>query len=573
MTKIEPTFLHSGIGDSARAGTVGTPLEAAAKTAALQDAIFHRANVALIATDETGIIQFFNAGAEQLLGFSAADVVNKLRADDFSDTEDAVAHAAALSGEFATSIAPGAGAMTFRASRGIDDSRELTLVRKDGSRFPALVLITALKDKPGIIIGYLLIATDNTARMQAQRDLTDANAEIEKASLGKSDFLVQLSHELRTPLNVILGFAELMESGVPTPAPSQKESLAQIVVAGRYLLDLSNKILDLALIESGRVTISVEPVSLAEVLRECRDIVALSATERRVRVTYPQFDFPCFVCADRTRLKQVLDNLLLNAIRHNDAGGTVDVDYLLDAKTPGVIRIRVRDSGRGLAPKRLAQLFEPIDGYGHRARVEAGVGLGLVLARQLIEKMGGHIGADSVVGVGSTFWIELKTTISSALVVPADDHAVIVPSLATNGTPPRTLLYVEDNPANLELVRQLIERRPDLRLLTAVDAVAGIESARVNQPEVILMDINLPGMNGVEAMKILSTLPSTAHIPVIALSANVLPADIAKGLKAGFYLYITKPIDFKHFMEALDKALDHSRSKAGAASIAGNTPH
>jgi signal transduction histidine kinase/CheY-like chemotaxis protein len=464
---------------------------------------------------------------------------------------------------------PYAGAITFRASRGIDDSRELTLVRKDGSRFPALVLITALKDKPGIIIGYLLIATDNTARMQAQRDLTDASAEIEKASLGKSDFLVQLSHELRTPLNVILGFAELMESGIP---PSQKQSLAQIAVAGRYLLDLSNKILDLALIEAGRVTISIAPVSLDDVLRECRDMVALQATERHVRIKYPQFDLPCFVCADRTRLKQVLHNLLLNAIRHNNAGGTVNVDYLFDPKTPGVIHISVRDNGEGLAPERLAQLFEPSNGHGQSARAEAGVGLGLLLAKQLIEKMGGHIGADSAVGVGSTFWIELKTTHTIDLLMPSEDPVTSVIPQSVNDRLKRTLLYVEDNPANLELVKLLIARRPDLRLISAPTGVSGIESARVNQPEVILMDINLPGMNGVEAMKILSTLPSTAHIPVIALSANVMPADIANGLKAGFYLYLTKPIKFNVFMQALDKALDHSRTAAGASNIPDKTP-
>ena len=317
---------------------------------------------------------------------------------------------------------------------------------------------------------------------------------------------------------------------------------------------------------------SVEPVSLDDVLRECRELVALQATERRVRITYPQFDLPCFVCADRTRLKQVLDNLLLNAICHNNAGGTVNVDYLFDPKTPGIIRIRVRDDGEGLAPEQLAQLFEPSNGYGQSARAEAGVGLGLVVAKQLIEKMGGHIGAESATGVGSTFWIELKTTHAIDLLMPSEDPVNSVISQSVNDTPLRTLLYVEDNPANLELVKLLIARRPDLRLISAPNGVSGIESARVNQPEVILMDINLPGINGVEAMKILSTLPSTAHIPVIALSANVMPADIANGLKAGFYLYLTKPIKFNLFMQALDKALDHSRTTAGASNIPDKTP-
>ena len=563
----------------------GAHSEVLFNTGALQHAILDNATFALIATDEKGIIQLFNAGAEQLLGYAAADVVNKLSPHDLHDPEEVIARAAALSEEFATAIKPGFGAMTFKASLGIEDTYELTYIRKDGSRFPAVVSITALKDitgiedkpgikdKPGTIIGYLLIGTNNSVRKQAELALASAGAVVKRASLGKSDFLVQLSHELRTPLNVILGFAELMATGVPPLAPTQEQNIAEILVAGRYLLELSNKILDLALIEAGRVTISVEPVSLADVLRECRVMVAPQATARRVHMAFPQFDTPCFVCADRTRLKQVLDNLLLNAIRHNNAGGAVDIECTLDAKTPGTIRVSVKDTGTGLAPERLQQLFQPVNGHGQEARTEAGVGLGLVIAKQLIEMMGGNIGANSVVGNGSTFWIELETTTAIKLAMPIEEPATIVPPLAANGTPLRTLLYVEDNPANLELVKQLIARRPDLRLLSAPDGVSGIESARVNQPEVILMDINLPGINGVEAMKILSTLPSTAHIPVVALSANVMPADISKGLKSGFYLYLTKPIKFDLFMEALDKALEHSQTNTQLDSVAGTTPH
>lgn len=550
MTKTEPPVPQSG--------NVGLASASPSNTSALQSAILHSANFSLIATDERGIIQLFNTGAEHLLGYSAADVVNTLSPSDLHDPEEAIAHAAALSKEFGTAIKPGFGAMTFKASLGIEDTFELIYVRKDGSRFPAIVSITALRDEPGAIIGYLLIAASCSARRRADLVMANANALLEKASLGKSDFLVQLSHELRTPLNVILGFAELMESGVPPLAPPQKQNIAEIIVAGRYLLELSNKILDLALIEAGRITISVEPVSLTDVFRECRVLVAPQATARRVHMAYPQFDAPCFVKADRTRLKQVLDNLLLNAIRHNEAGGVVNIECTLDAKTPETIRISVKDTGKGLSAERLRQLFQPVNGYGQEARTEAGVGIGLVISKQLIEMMGGNIGANSVLGNGSTFWIELETTAANRVVLPADDLTTLLPALTANGAPLRTLLYVEDNPANLELVKQLVARRPDLRLLTAVDAVAGIESARINQPEVILMDINLPGMNGVEAMKILSTLPSTAHIPVIALSANVMPDDVAKGLKAGFHLYLTKPIQFNLFMEALDKALGHS---------------
>ena len=565
MTQLEPPVPNSGPGGSAGTSGAGPHPEALLKTGTLQHAILENANFALIATDEKGIIQLFNTGAEHLLGYAAADVVNTLSPSDLHDKEEVIARAATLSAEFATAIKPGFGAMTFKASLGIEDSYELTYIRKDGSRFPAIVSITALRDKPGItgkpgaIIGYLLVGTNNSTRKEAELALASTGAALEKASLGKSDFLVQLSHELRTPLNVILGFAELMKSGVPALAPSQEKNIEQILVAGRYLLELSNKILDLALIEAGRVTMSVEPVSLADVLHECLVMVAPQATARRVRMVFPQFDVPCFVSADRTRLKQVLDNLLLNAIRHNDAGGVVNIECTLDATTPDTIRVSVRDTGKGLAAERLQQIFQPDKVNDPDASTEASVDIGLVIARQLIEMMGGRIGANSVVGNGSTFWIELETTTAINLAMPIDDPPTLAPPLQTNREPSRTLLYVEDNPANLELVKQLIARRPDLRLLSATDAVAGIESARVNQPAVILMDINLPSMNGVEAMKILSTLPSTAHIPVIALSANAMPEDIAKCLKAGFYRYLTKPIKFDLFMEALDKALDHSR--------------
>ena len=572
MTTMEPPVPHTGIGGSADLNTAGAPREARSTSGDLQNAILHSANFALIATDEKGIIQLFNTGAEHLLGYAAAEVVNKLCPDDFHDPEEVVARAAALSAEFVTAIKPGFGAMTFKASRGLEDSYELTYVRKDGGRFPAIVSITALKDKPGNIIGYLLIGTDHSTHKHAALALVHACAALEAANIGKSDFLVQLSHELRTPLNVVLGFAELLESGVPPLASSQKQNVAQIRVAGQYLLELANKILDLAQIEAGRVTISVEPVSLADVLGECRAMVAPQASQRRVHMTYPKFDVPCFISADRTRLKQVLDNLLLNAIRHNNAGGAVIIECTHDAKTPGTIRVSVKDTGSGLAPERLQQLFQPANGYGREARTEAGVGIGLVISRQLIEMMGGNIGASSVLGNGSTFWIELQTTTAIKLDVPMDDADTIAPPVAANGKPPSTLLYVEDNPANLELVKQLVARRPELRLLSAPTGEAGIESARLNQPQVILMDINLPGFNGVEAMKILSTLPSTAHIPVIALSANAMPVDIAKGLSAGFYLYLTKPIKFDLFMDALDKALDHARTKADAGGVAGSTP-
>ena len=528
------------------------------KTGALQHAIITSASFSIIATDEKGIIQLFNVGAERMLGYMAAEVVNRIRPSDMHDPDEVAARAQALSHELDTVIAPGFEALAFKASRGIEDIYELTYIRKDGTRFPAVVSITALRDDYREVIGYLLIGTDNSVRKRVESELHEAMAAADKANRAKTDFLSGMSHELRTPLNAILGFAQLMESGSPLPTPSQKRNLDQILKAGWYLLELINEILDLALIESGKVTLSSEPVSLSEVLHECRAMIEPQAQKRHISITFPRFDIPYFVKADRTRIKQILINLLFNAIKYNKLEGAVAVEYTLSP--PGSIRISVRDTGAGLAPDQLAQLFQPFNRLGKEASVEEGTGIGLVVTKRLVELMGGAIGADSTVGVGSVFWIEMSLTTAPQLTTRDTEHPALVPPKVPDGTPPRTVLYVEDNPANLELVEQLIARRTDLRMLSAADGNLGIEFARAYQPEMILMDINLPGISGVEVLRILRADPSTAHIPIIALSANAVPRDIAKALEAGFLNYLTKPIKVNEFMEALDMALDFSKT-------------
>jgi PAS domain S-box-containing protein len=537
------------------------------KTGALQYAILTSANFSIIATDEKGIIQLFNVGAERMLGYTAAEVVNRISPSDIHDPEEVSARARTLSLELATPIAPGFEALAFKASRGIEDVYELTYICKDGSRFPAIVSITALRDDYGDLIGYLLIGSDNSVRKRVELELNQAMAAAEKANHAKTDFLSGMSHELRTPLNAILGFAQLMETGSPPPTQPQKRNLDQILKAGWYLLELINEILDLALIESGKLTLSQEAVSLVEVMLECRAMIEPQAQKRGISMTFPRFDIPHFVKADRTRVKQVLINLLFNAIKYNKPGGSVAVEC--DLKAPGLIRISVRDSGAGLTPEQVAQLFQPFNRLGKESSAEEGTGIGLVVSKRLVDLMGGAIGANSTIGVGSVFWIELGLTRAPQLAVLETERAALEPPKVPHGTPLRTLLYVEDNPANLELVEQLIARRPDLRLLSAADGNAGVEFARAYQPEVILMDINLPGLSGIEAMKILRADPSTAHIPIVALSANALPRDIERGLEAGFFNYLTKPIKVDEFMDALDVALQHATTVPGHAARKG----
>ncbi len=547
------------------------------KAGALQDAIFNSANFSSIATDAQGVIQIFNVGAERMLGYAAHEVVDKLTPASISDAQEIVARAQALSAELDTPITPGVEALVFKAKRGIEDIYELTYIRKDGSRFPAIVSVTALRDAQNKVIGYLLIGTDNTARkrVEAEQALLDKrlqeqqaytrslietnNTELEKArqvadkaNRAKSEFLSSMSHELRTPLNAVLGFAQLMASDVPPPTQPQQRSLDQILKGGWYLLRLINEILDLAMIESGKVTMSEEAMSLLDVLQDCEAMIAPQAQKRGISMHFPRYGDAFFIHADRTRVKQVMINLLSNAIKYNQSGGSVQV---VCSQRGDRVRVSVTDSGEGLDAKQMAQLFQPFNRLGQEHSQEEGTGIGLVVTKQLVELMKGTIGVDSTVGVGTTFWVEFKASRAPQLVLGEGE---VLPVAQESSDTLRTLLYVEDNPANLALVEQLIARRSDLKLLTAIDAHLGIDLARTCQPDVILMDINLPGISGFGALRILHDDPLTGHIPVMALSANAVPRDVEKGLQAGFFRYLTKPIKVVEFMEALDVALHHA---------------
>ena len=671
--------------------------EALLKAGALQNAIFNSANFSSIATDAKGVIQIFNVGAERMLGYTASEVTNKITPADISDPQELIARAKALSVELGTPIAPGFEALVFKASRGIEDIYELTYFRKDGSRFPAVVSVTALRDAQDTIIGYLLIGTDNTARklveeerkkldqrlrdqqfytrsliesnidaimttdpfgivtdvnkqmealtgctrdeligapfksyftdperaeaaihqvlrenkvtnyeltacaldgketvvsynattfydrdrklqgvFAAARDVTErkqldqilqannvelknAKSAAEKANLAKSDFLSSMSHELRTPLNAILGFAQLVETGTPLPTATQKRSIDQIVQAGWYLLELINEILDLALIESGKLMLSAEPVDLSKVMLECQALVESQAQKRGVSVCFPASDIAYFVQADRTRIKQVLINLLSNAIKYNGVSGKVLVTCAPSVDVSGRLRICVEDTGNGLPAEKLEQLFQPFNRLGQEANTEEGTGIGLVVCKRLVELMGGVIGVRSTVGAGSVFWIEVNLAVAQ---IPQSEDvkptSIADRRKASTGQL-HTLLYVEDNLANLMLVEEIIARRPDIRLLSARDGIQGIELARAALPDAILMDINLPGISGIDALKALADDATTAHIPVIALSANAIPRDIEQGLQAGFFRYLTKPIKVVEFMHTVDEALNFAR--------------
>jgi signal transduction histidine kinase/ActR/RegA family two-component response regulator len=392
---------------------------------------------------------------------------------------------------------------------------------------------------------------------EANQELERAIGEARSADQAKSAFLSSMSHELRTPLNAILGFAQILGSdALPASDEQKREFAGHIVKAGRHLLTLINEILDLAKVESGAVTLSIEPVGVGELLAECRAMIGPLAASRGIRVLFPAPD-ECMVLADRTRLKQVLLNLLSNAVKYNREGGAVMLACAPGA--PGRIRLSVQDTGLGLRQDQLDVLFQPFNRLGQENGTQEGTGIGLVVTRRLVELMGGEIGVSSSPGVGSVFSIELDAAAPPALALPQLGPAPTALS-GQRGAAPQLVLYVEDNPANLRLVEEIVRLRADLSLLSAPEAGLGIELARAHRPDIVLMDLNLTGMSGTEALRVLREDPATAAIPVIALTANAMPRDVERGLAAGFFRYLTKPIDIVMFNEAIDSTLEHVRA-------------
>jgi len=389
------------------------------------------------------------------------------------------------------------------------------------------------------------------------KQLEEATDSAQKANRAKSEFLANMSHELRTPLNAVIGFGQLLKaSDVAVSVEKRREFAEHVVAAGRHLLTLIDEILNLAQIESGKVSLSLEPVQIADVLADCRTMIGPMAQSRGIRLDFPS-GLGLAAVADRTRLKQVLLNLLSNAVKYNRDNGAVTVTCTPHASAR--IRISVQDTGAGLQATEVDALFQPFNRLGRELGSEEGTGIGLVVTKRLVEAMGGQIGVQSEPGVGSVFWFELAAS------VPAQ------PGLSVEHTRPAmldaphaagriaTVLCVEDNPANMELLRQVLGQRPDLRLLTAADGRAGLQMAFEHRPDVIVLDNNMPNLTGSEAQAVLRNDPRTSAIPVIALTANAMPGAIASGLTAGFFRYLTKPVDIRQLLSAVSDALSSRR--------------
>ncbi|MCA8863580.1 MULTISPECIES: ATP-binding protein [unclassified Halomonas] len=374
-------------------------------------------------------------------------------------------------------------------------------------------------------------------REQVMRDLAAARDQAETASRAKSEFLSSMSHELRTPLNAIIGFSQILANSRREPlGDKQHRQVSQIERSGQHLLSLINEVLDLAKIEAGHMTLSIEPIILANVFNDACSTLEPSAEAAGIHFRYTTPNDRWQVNADYTRTKQILLNLLSNAIKYNSTNGSIDiaVAHLVDH-----VRISVTDTGPGIAPERQHELFEPFNRLDAEGGSIEGSGIGLAITRELVERMNGEMGVDSQPGQGATFWFTLPTANADAT---ADAPPAIQPVHAQPSNA-FTLLYIEDNPANQRLMEDIIEELGEITLQIAPSAEIGLEIMRHCSPALVLMDVHLPGMNGYQTLEAMRRDPQLQALPVVALSANALPGDIKRGLEAGFNGYLTKPLE------------------------------
>ena len=372
----------------------------------------------------------------------------------------------------------------------------------------------------------------------------------QKLSQAKSEFLSSMSHELRTPLHAILGYGQLLETDPKEPlSDEQKGTLTQILNAGKHLLELINEILDLSHIESGKLKLSIEKFSLPPLCEEVVSIIHPLAEKRNIQIINAiSKDHAFSIMADRGRVKQVLLNLMSNAVKYNCEGGLVTL-----VQEPGEVakvRIGVRDTGPGISKEQQKLLFQPFSRLNADETEVEGTGIGLVICKRLVELMGGTIGLESLPGEGSYFFIDLPIRTATEP-IPEKSEVELDEPIEFKFS----VLYIDDNPSNLEIVQKILLRRPSVKLITAPDATLGFDLARIHNPNLILMDINLPGMDGLQAFELLQSYKETRNIPVIAVSANVMKKTEEKALAMGFKAYIKKPFDVDEFNKTVDEFL------------------
>lgn len=512
----------------------------------------------VITIDDKGIIQTVNAAIKNVFGYSVEEIIGQ-NIKIIVPEPHASEHDSYLKNYHDSGIAKIIGSTRTTEGR-----------HKDGHLIPVELDISELEQHGQRM--YLGIVRDITERKQAESELEQyrnqleelvhkrtlemksALDEAERSNMAKSDFLSHMSHELRTPLNAIIGFGQMLELDAELFNETQQGNVKEILDAGHHLLVLINDVLDLAKIESGKLEVSMEAVKVCDVLQQCITLVQSHADKRQIEIIDNLSDKGYCVHADYTRLKQVFLNLLSNAVKYNRDSGRITVDSELTKEQN--LRISITDTGEGLTKDEVAQLFTPFERVDEFNNVE-GTGIGLVITKNLIELMDGSLDVNSNKGEGTTFWIELASnTLHKKEMNMSDKSEESSEHPSVNTKREHAVLYIEDNPANLRLVTQLLGTQPNICLHSAEEPFLGIELAIKHMPDLILLDINLPGIDGYEVLTRLREQNETKHIPVIAISANAMKKDIDRGLAAGFESYITKPIDVKALLHSVNTVLE-----------------
>ncbi|UZE21309.1 PAS domain S-box protein [Pseudomonas sp. B21-056] len=484
----------------------------------------------IFALDAKGYVITWNAGAERIKGYTEQEIIGR-HFSLFYLAEECPAHPE----------------MALReATRDGHYMEEGWRCRKDGSRFWASVVITAQYDSTGALRGFSKITRDITDRRAAEIALGTAREEAESASRAKSEFLSRMSHELRTPLNAILGFAQLLDMD---STAGQRPHVSHILRAGQHLLALINEVLDIARIEAGRLPLNIEPIALATVLHEALTLVSPMAADAGIRlVELSPLPDGSGVLADRQRLVQVLLNLLSNAIKYNRPGGEVRIEV---AVVDNRVDIAVSDTGRGIAPEQLDQLFKPFERLGADPQVE-GTGLGLSLSKSLLEMMQGNLLVRSVPGQGCCFTLQLPgAQVVATQLPPIAALTVTRPPVEYHGR----VLCIEDNLSSLALIETLMQRRPGIQLLSSMQGQMGLDLARQHAPQLILLDVTLPDLEGLEVLRRLRQSPATASTPVLMITADASDLTHRALQDAGATAILTKPIHIQAFLAHLERYL------------------
>jgi len=504
------------------------------------ESIFNNTIDSIIIIDELGIIESFNPAAEKIFGYSSKEIINKniniLMPEPYHSEHDGHLETYKRTGE----------------AHIIGTVRELTGLRKDGTTFFLELAVSEVQLESGK--KFIGAVRDITERKIFEDEIHQARHEAEKANNAKSQFLSQMSHELRTPLNAILGFAQILERDTKNMDVSFRlECVNQIMKGGNHLLDLINDVLDLSRVETGNLSVSMEATELAPLIREVLSLSEPLTVANQVDLIDNIFsDTNYIVHADRVRLRQALLNLVSNAIKYNRPSGTVKLSC--EKLRENRLRISVTDTGPGIPQKHHARLFQPFSRLEEHETLIEGTGIGLTICKELINLMGGEIHLKSEVGKGSTFSIDLALCDQPSNQIKRTEISDSHPSENPVQRTDLSILYIEDNPANMQLVERIMQNsRPEVSLFVATNGQQGLALARKHQPDLILLDIHLPQINGWEIFERLQQSASTRNIPVIAVSANAMEKDIKKTLGMGFDQYLTKPIILEDFLKILDR--------------------